>query len=103
MVARSINNRHSQLLVLRQNGREIWEEIMSHEVRKSIVCVISVTDLLDAAYEEQQNSQEILLKKEYVDIIIRNTKGLKKQSILSQGLMRHNLVIGVVSKVNKIW
>jgi hypothetical protein len=41
-----------------------------------ISCVISATDLLDAAYEEQ-NKQETLLKKEYVTIVILNTKRLE--------------------------
>jgi signal transduction histidine kinase len=61
-----------------QRGRKILEEaITSHELRTPITSILCVTELLDADYIEQ-NKQEILIKKEYVDIIIRNTKRLER-------------------------
>jgi signal transduction histidine kinase len=49
----------------------------SHELRTPIMSILCVTELLDADYIEQ-NKQEILIKKEYVDIIIRNTRRLER-------------------------
>jgi signal transduction histidine kinase len=64
---------------MRQNGREMSEEIMSHEVRTSIMSIIGVTELLNAEYKEHQIKQEINRnKRDYLDIILQNTKRLEK-------------------------
>jgi signal transduction histidine kinase len=61
-----------------QRGRKISEEaIASHELRTSIMSILCVIELLNADYIEQ-NKQEILIRKEYLDIIIRNTKRLER-------------------------
>ena len=62
---------------MRQRGSEILEAIASHELRTSITSILGVTELLDAEYIEQ-NKQEILIRKEYVDILIRNAKRLER-------------------------
>jgi signal transduction histidine kinase len=61
-----------------QRGRKISEEaIASHELRTSIMSILCVIELLNADYIEQ-DKQEILIRKEYLDIIIRNTKRLER-------------------------
>jgi signal transduction histidine kinase len=64
---------------MRQNGREMSEEIMSHAVRTSIMSIIGAKELLNAEYKEHQIKQEINCnKRDYLDIILRNTKRLEK-------------------------
>lgn len=64
---------------MRQNEREMSEEIRSHEVRTSIMSIIGATELLNAEYKEHQNKHEINPnKKIYLGIILQNTKRLEK-------------------------
>jgi signal transduction histidine kinase len=74
-----LNNYRAAVVVnkMRQRGSEILEAIASHELRTSITSILGVTELLDAEYIEQ-NKQEILIRKEYVDILIRNAKRLER-------------------------
>jgi signal transduction histidine kinase len=75
-----LNNYRAAVVVnkMRQRGSEILEEaIASHELRTSITSILGVTELLDAEYIEQ-NKQEILIRKEYVDILTRNAKRLER-------------------------
>lgn len=69
---------------MRQRGSEILEEaIASHELRTPITSILGVTELLDAEFIEQ-NKKEILIRKEYVDILIRNAKRLER---LAEGIL----------------
>jgi signal transduction histidine kinase len=76
---------------MRLDGIELPEEIMSHEVRSSIMCIIGAKELLDAAYKEQ-HKQEILIK-EYINIIIRNTRRFERAIKTERGLLLHRVNI----------
>ncbi len=89
---------------MRQNEREMSEEIRSHEVRTSIMSIIGATELLNAEYKEHQNKHEINLYKKFIlTLFSKIQKGWKKQLIQNKGLIRYNSVIGVICRVNKIW
>ena len=52
-------------------------DITSHELRNPIMAILGITEILNEDYREQ-NKHEILIKKEYVESIVRNVKRLER-------------------------